>query len=104
MAAIRSAQRAFEDRGETAPGQPEIVESWLDALADSNPTMAVPGNPQPEASGAVRRFKPANLDLHDKLETILNSGDLPTINAVVPNIEIFFARLQPATARRVAGK
>lgn len=44
-----------------------------------------------------------NRELHEKLETILNSGDEMTIAAVVPNIEIFYARLKPISARRKSG-
>lgn len=40
-------------------------------------------------------YREENLPLHDKLERILNSGDVGTIAAVVPNIEIFNERLKP---------
>lgn len=48
-------------------------------------------------------YSESNRILHDKLETVLNSGDDMTIRAVVPNIEIFFERLKPANARRKSG-
>lgn len=48
-------------------------------------------------------YRAANSQLHEKLETILGSGDDIVLKAVVPNIEVFFARLKPA-ARRVSGR
>jgi hypothetical protein len=41
-----------------------------------------------------------NRDKHEKLEAVLNSGDEPTITAVVSNIEVFFDRLRPKTPAR----
>lgn len=48
-------------------------------------------------------YSPENRELHEKLETVLNSGDQMTIRAVVPNIEIFFERLRPRNAKRANG-
>ena len=48
-------------------------------------------------------YLPQNRGLHDKLESILNSGDEGTIRAVVPNIEIFFERLKPSPSKRRSG-
>jgi hypothetical protein len=56
--------------------------------------------------GSVQHQNPyaeANRILHDKLERILNSGDTETLEAVIPNIELFFKRLKPSTKRRAAG-
>lgn len=62
------------------------------------------GRAAPPPTPAVTGYNPANRELHDKLETVLNSGDEMTIRAVVPNIEIFFERLRPASVRRANGK
>jgi hypothetical protein len=59
-----------------------------------------PAIPQPKPLHSRRatrsRYLAANRELHDKLEQILNSGDRGTLDAVVPNIELFFSRLRPA--------
>lgn len=63
--------------------------------------------PAPDSPPLPRKssYAPENQKLHDMLEEVLNSGDEPTIRAVVPNIEIFHARLQPRPmhGRRKAG-
>lgn len=60
---------------------------WLD--------KAEPSMPYP--------YAPANRDLHDKLEAVLNSGDEVAVQAIAPAVELFFARLKPASARRRSG-
>ena len=57
--------------------------------------------PPPPIEQTPTQYRPENAELHDKLERILNSGDVETINAVVPNIEVFYSRLKPG---RPAGK
>lgn len=47
------------------------------------------------APAAPSFYARENRELHDKLEAVLNSGDTGIINAVVPNIEIFYERLRP---------
>lgn len=50
-------------------------------------------------------YEAANREWHDKLETVLNSGDEDTISAVSQNIKVFFDRLRPSkAARRVGGR
>jgi hypothetical protein len=49
------------------------------------------------------RYSHENGSLHDRLETILLSGDEPTIAAVVSNIEVFFDRLKPQRGGRRSG-
>jgi hypothetical protein len=41
-------------------------------------------------------------ELHEKLETILSSGDTKTTQAVVPNIEVFYERLRPVSKKAAA--
>ncbi len=48
-----------------------------------------------ELSDIPYPYEDQNRSLHDKLETILNSGDEDTMLAVIPNIELFFKRLKP---------
>ena len=57
----------------------------------------LPSPPPPAPS-----WSPESEPLHQKLESILTSGDEKTIDAVVSNIEVFFERLRPArgAARR----
>jgi hypothetical protein len=69
-----------------------FLSAWL--REDLQPSAA-PAPPYPYAA--------ANRKLHDKLEAILNSGDANIIAAVVPNIEVFFERMKPPTARRKSG-
>lgn len=54
-----------------------------------------------KSNAAPSAYAPENKRLHDMLEEVLNSGDDPTIRAVVPNIEIFHERLKP---RPIAGR
>jgi hypothetical protein len=70
----------------------QMIEQGLDLLfADTAP----PGQPH---------YETQNLPLHDKLERILNSGDAKIIEAVVPNIEVFYERLRPGARKREGGK
>lgn len=48
-------------------------------------------------------YNEGNRVWHDKLETVLNSGDEETISAVTQNIKVFFDRLRPVRAARRAG-
>lgn len=48
-------------------------------------------------------YAESNRVWHDKLETVLNSGDEETISAVTQNIKVFFDRLRPVRAARRAG-
>lgn len=49
-------------------------------------------------------YETDNRPLHDKLERVLNSGDEEILEAVVPNIEVFFKRLKPRRLVRKRGK
>lgn len=43
---------------------------------------------------------PENRVLHEKLEAILTSEDEGVVNAVVPNIEVFYDRMKPNARRK----
>jgi len=69
---------------------PQVIENLL-----RNQQPLIP-QPKPARSTGRYPYLAANREMHDKLEQILNSGDKGTLDAVVPNIELFFSRLRPA--------
>jgi len=48
-------------------------------------------------------YRKENRELHEKLEKILNSGDAGVINAVIPNIEVFFERRRKGAEKPRSG-
>lgn len=84
-----------KERKETGvePTQGNLIEkAWKAFVSTGAPTQAQ----EPYTDG----YAPANRAMHDKLESILNSGDEMTIAAVVPTLDIFFSRLKPSFTRR----
>lgn len=94
---IKDWQNAERKRTGVEPTQGQLIEQAWKAFVNPEQNSADLGHDSSEA------YSSSNRSLHDKLEEILNSGDEMTIAAVVPNIEIFYARLKPATARRRTG-
>jgi hypothetical protein len=78
--------------------EPSYAELMDRIFASSGGILQVPIPKQVKEVG-VFRCEPGNHDLHRKLEDILTSGDEETIEAVVPNINIFHNRLQPKAKR-----
>ena len=51
--------------------------------------------PEVELAGPGAQYPAEHREWHQKLEDILSSGDEKTIDAVIPNIEVFHERLRP---------
>lgn len=90
----------FDPATGKSPTLATLMDLAVQSLAREKVTIQRPQQPQP--SGSV--YAPTNKEWHDKLEAILNSGDEMTINAVIPNIEVFFERLKPVRRKRASGE
>ncbi len=95
----------------------KIFEGSYKELAQEKLSVRVSGMPEPSFAELIDKYirrgkavgEPGyvyegnNRLWHDKLETVLNSGDEETISAVTQNIKVFFDRLRPIRAARRAG-
>jgi hypothetical protein len=77
-----------------------LLYGWLMEWLAGNKKTAAASTSAQSSTNHESIYRTENRELHEKLEAILNSGDQRILDAVVPNIEVFYDRMRPAQRKR----